>query len=80
MPTAYRALRLNDYRHGRYRLLPIRPDDREAIRQWRNAQIDILRQAAPLTAEAQDRYFREVVTPLFEAAQPAQLLFSLLPR
>ena len=78
MPTAYRILRLNDYRHGRYRLLPIRLDDREAIRQWRNAQIDILRQAAPLTTEAQDRYFRDVVTPLFEAEQPGQLLFSLL--
>lgn len=78
MSTAYRILRLNDYRHGHYRLLPIRLDDREAIRQWRNAQIDILRQAAPLTAEAQDRYFRDVVTPLFEAEQPAQLLFSLL--
>ena len=75
---AYRILHRNDYRHGRYRLLPIRPDDREAIRQWRNAQQDILRQSAPLTVEAQDRYFREVVAPLFEAAQPGQLLFSLL--
>ena len=77
-PSAYRILRLNDYRHGRYRLLPIRPDDREPIRQWRNAQIDILRQSTPLTADAQDRYFRDVVGPLFEAEQPAQLLFSLL--
>lgn len=75
---AYRILRLNDYRHGRYRLLPIRPDDRAAIRAWRNAQLDILRQRAPLTAEAQDRYFRDVVAPLFDAEQPAQLLFSLL--
>ena len=78
MPTAYRILRRNDYRHGRYRLLPIRLDDREDIRQWRNTQLDILRQRAPLTAEAQDRYFREVVTPLFTAEQPDQLLFSLL--
>ncbi|MCI1185922.1 ATP-grasp domain-containing protein [Hymenobacter sp. DH14] len=78
MPAAYRILRLNDYRHGRYRLLPIRPDDREDIRQWRNAQLDVLRQSAPLTAEAQDRYFHDVVAPLFEAEQPGQLLFSLL--
>jgi RimJ/RimL family protein N-acetyltransferase len=75
---AYRILHRNDYRHGRYRLLPIRSADREAIREWRNAQQDILRQSAPLTAEEQDRYFREVVAPLFEAAQPGQLLFSLL--
>ena len=78
MLPAYRILRHNDYRHGRYHLLPIRLDDREAIRKWRNAQMDILRQSTPLTAEDQDRYFREVVTPLFEAEQPAQLLFSLL--
>ena len=78
MSSTYRILRRNDYRHGRYRLLPIRPDDREAIRQWRNAQLDILRQAEPLSTEAQDCYFREVVTPLFGAGQPGQLLFSLL--
>jgi len=75
---AYRILRLNDYRHGDYRLVPIRLEDREAIREWRNAQVDILRQSAPLTAQDQDRYFRDVVTPLFTAEQPGQLLFSLL--
>ena len=78
MPTIYRSLHRNDYRHGRYRLLPIRLSDREAIRQWRNAQLNILRQAAPLTTEAQDAYFRDIVTPLFDAEQPGQLLFSLL--
>ena len=77
-PTAYRVLRRNDYRLGRYRLLPIRPADREAIRQWRNAQLDILRQRTPLTAEAQDHYFHEIVMPLFDAERPGQLLFSLL--
>lgn len=75
---AYRALRLTDYRHGAYRLVPIRLADQEPIRQWRNAQQDILRQAAPLTEAMQARYFREVVAPLFEAEQPGQLLFSLL--
>jgi RimJ/RimL family protein N-acetyltransferase len=75
---SYRILRLNDYHHGAYRLVPIRLSDQEAIRQWRNEQLDILRQAAPLTVEAQERYFREVVTHLFTAEQPGQLLFSLL--
>ncbi|MBD2768036.1 ATP-grasp domain-containing protein [Hymenobacter sp. BT664] len=76
--SSYRILRLNDYHYGAYRLVPIRLSDQEAIRQWRNAQLDILRQAAPLTVEAQERYFREVVAPLFTAEQPGQLLFSLL--
>ncbi|MCC2545235.1 ATP-grasp domain-containing protein [Hymenobacter sp. BT175] len=74
----YRALRRNQYRWQDYELLPIRLQDREPIRQWRNAQLDILRQRAPLSPADQDRYFAQVVQPLFETEQPAQLLFSLL--
>ena len=34
---------------GRYALRPLRWDDREPIRQWRNDQLDILRQDRPLS-------------------------------
>ena len=77
MPT-YRALPPNDYRHGDYHLVPIRYEDREAIRAWRNAQLPVLRQAEPLTQAQQDRYFQQAVLPLFGQQQPKQLLFSLL--
>ena len=77
MPT-YRPLSPAEYRHGAYRLVPIRYEDREPIRAWRNAQLDVLRQAAPLTAEQQEAYFQRVVMPLFEQEKPGQLLFSLL--
>lgn len=70
----------SDFSFGTYQLVPIRLADREAIRQWRNAQLDVLRQATPLTAEQQDHYFQQVVAPLFEQPQPGQLLFSLLHR
>jgi len=75
---AYRALPPHEYRHGDYQLVPIRYDDREAIRGWRNAQLPVLRQAEPLTAAQQDAYFQRVVRPLFEQERPGQLLFSLL--
>jgi len=76
----YRPLPHPAYTYQDYRLTPIRYEDREAIRSWRNAQLQVLRQAAPLTAEQQDQYFQKVVLPLFEQEKPGQLLFSLLHR
>lgn len=76
----YRALPHPDYRWDDYRLVPIRLDDREPIRAWRNAQLQVLRQAAPISTADQDGYFLRVVLPLFTQEQPGQLLFSLLHR
>ena len=76
--TTYRPLTDGIYQQGAYRLVPIRYEDREPIRAWRNAQLEVLRQAAPLTAEQQEAYFQQIVLPLFEQEQPEQLLFSLL--
>ncbi|MDB5270130.1 MAG: hypothetical protein JWP58_3170 [Hymenobacter sp.] len=77
VPT-YRPLPQTEYRYGAYCLVPIRCEDREPIRAWRNAQLEVLRQATPLTAEQQDTYFQRVVLSLFEQEKPGQLLFSLL--
>ena len=74
----YRPLPQAEYRWQNYQLVPIRYEDREPIRAWRNAQLEVLRQAEPLTTEQQDAYFQRVVLPLFEQEQPGQLLFSLL--
>lgn len=76
--TTYHPLPQSEYRHEAYRLVPIRYEDREPIRAWRNAQLEVLRQAAPLTAAQQEAYFQRIVLPLFEQEQPSQLLFSLL--
>ena len=74
----YRPLPQAEYCWHSYQLVPIRYEDREAIRAWRNAQLEVLRQAEPLTTEQQEAYFQRVVLPLFEQEQPGQLLFSLL--
>jgi RimJ/RimL family protein N-acetyltransferase len=76
--TTYRPLPQAEYSHDAYRLVPIRYEDREAIREWRNAQLEVLRQAEPLSAAQQEAYFQRVVLPLFEQEKPSQLLFSLL--
>ena len=76
--TTYRPLPAPEYRWNDYQLVPIRYNDREPIRAWRNAQLQVLRQAGPLTAAQQEAYFQRVVLPLFEQKQPGQLLFSLL--
>ena len=76
--NTYRPLPAPEYRWNDYQLVPIRYADREYIRAWRNAQLQVLRQAAPLSAAQQEAYFQRVVLPLFEQKQPGQLLFSLL--
>lgn len=59
-------------------MVPVRYADRYEIMQWRNEQIDILRQKEILTEEKQDNYFREVIAKLFDEKKPTQLIFSLL--
>ena len=63
---------------GNFSLRTINWSDRESIRQWRNAQIEVLRQIDPLTVEDQDRYFSDVVLPQFEQQFPPQFMFAFL--
>lgn len=61
-----------------FSLVPIRKEDMESIRLWRNAQTDILRQNDPISALEQEAYFTEVLAPSFEENEPKQILFSFL--
>lgn len=61
-----------------YSLVPVREQDVENIRIWRNAQINVLRQKTPLTPQQQTQYFQEKIFPSFSQKQPPQILFSLL--
>lgn len=61
-----------------YALVPLRQEDMESIRVWRNDQIDILRQQTPILPEQQQAYFNDVVAPLFQMEHPQQILFSYL--
>lgn len=74
----YRCLNRQEYERGPYRIVPIREEDMEKIRQWRNAQIAILRQSKPLSIEDQRSYWKETLSPSFDSLHPKQVLFSFL--
>jgi len=78
MQRKYKCLSQQEFTHESCKLVPIRDEDKYTIMQWRNEQIDILRQKEPLTKEKQEKYFEDVVAKLFEQEQPNQLLFSFL--
>jgi RimJ/RimL family protein N-acetyltransferase len=74
----YKCLQCDEFSYQNYRIVPIRPQDIMLIKDWRNAQLTVLRQKQPITEAAQHRYFETVVWPSFTEEQPSQLLFSLL--
>ncbi len=61
-----------------YQYVGFRRDDIQTLRRWRNAQIAVLRQKKPLTHDDQERWFRTVVTPTHQSAEPSFLLVSIL--
>ena len=74
----YKCLHINLFSEGNFTLVPIRDEDRYDILNWRNEQIDILRQQTLLTKEQQDNYFKTTIAQLFEQEKPNQLLWSFL--
>lgn len=74
----YKCIDKNSFTKEHYTLVPLRDEDKFDILNWRNSQIDILRQQAPLTKEQQENYFNTTVSQLFEQEQPNQLLWSFL--
>ncbi|WP_157983101.1 GNAT family N-acetyltransferase [Psychroflexus aestuariivivens] len=74
----YKCLKTQEHSLGKFKLVPIRFEDRYKIMQWRNEQMYHLRQAEPLTKEKQDAYFENIISKLFEQEQPSQILFSFL--
>jgi carbamoyl-phosphate synthase large subunit len=62
---------------GELTLRAVQPKDIEAIRQWRNAQMDVLRQSAVITPEAQQHYFAKYVWPCKTNPTPSQILLAI---
>ena len=76
--NSYRKLNKQEYHKNEYSLVPLRYQDRTAIMKWRNEQIFHLRQNKPLTETDQENYFQQIVSKLFTAENPNQILFSYL--
>jgi RimJ/RimL family protein N-acetyltransferase len=78
MNRTYKNINSDTFINGIYSLVPIRDDDKYDIMNWRNNQLDILRQETLLSIEQQEHYFKTVVDKLFDEDEPKQLLFSFL--
>lgn len=75
----YRCLKKNCFKDNEgYQIIPVRQQDIENIRIWRNAQMDVLRQKEIITREGQEYYYQNNVWPTFELEKPSQILFSFL--
>ena len=61
---------------GDFSLDAVQPADIESIRQWRNAQIDILRQSAPISMAQQVEYYASCIWPTMAEAHPGNILLA----
>ena len=73
----YRCLKQQVFMHGAYRLEPVSDTYIQHIREWRNGQLDVLRQSRLLTEAEQISYFNGQIFPSMEQEQPSQILFGL---
>jgi RimJ/RimL family protein N-acetyltransferase len=64
--------------HGAYAVRAIALQDMEPVRNWRNAQMAVLRQASPISSAQQQRYFEQAIQPTFAEPHPRQVLLTLL--
>jgi RimJ/RimL family protein N-acetyltransferase len=77
-PMNYQCLRKQVWVNGPYSVTPLREEDIYRIREWRNEQMDVLRQNRLLTEADQVKYYQETVMASFEAEEPRIILFSFL--
>lgn len=61
-----------------YRIVPVRKQDWEKIRIWRNSQIDILRQDHEISKKEQRDYVKKYNKQLKSANTPRTILYSFL--
>ena len=75
---AYSCTSKQSFNNKEFSIVPIRDKDKYKIMEWRNEQLEHLRQKEHLTKVKQENYFREVISKLFDEEYPDQILFSFL--
>lgn len=78
--TDYVVLSRREYTASDISVRPVNRGDIESIRQWRNSQMDVLRQVSEISAPQQEQYFENYVWPEKQKDRPSQILFSILRR
>lgn len=74
----YKCLNKKNFLFQNYSLVPLRKQDIQIIRNWRNKQISILRQKKKLTKKDQVDYYEKVIKKTFNKKNPNLMLFSFL--
>jgi hypothetical protein len=55
----------------------VQPEHIESIRVWRNEQLDVLRQAHPISVDEQTAYFDRVIWHDMDSTTPRQILVAI---
>lgn len=63
---------------SQYQITAIQDNHVEPIRVWRNAQMDVLRQASPIEPAQQNEYYTRHIWPTLSQSRPANILMGLL--
>ena len=74
----YKCLSQTSFSQENYTLVAIRKKDIFLIKNWRNEQLDLLRQKKKLSDLDQIAYYNGIIVPSFEELFPKQILFSIL--
>lgn len=74
----YSFLDIEKISYRNFLLVPLRKQDIQSIRIWRNDQIDFLRQKKILSIKEQRSYYEKIINPSFFSKQPDLILFSFL--
>ena len=72
----YLCLDQNQFTLRNYAISTIQPEDIELIRNWRNAQMTVLRQSAPIEYSQQIEYYSSVIWPSMGKDKPDNILFT----
>ena len=63
---------------GEYSAGAVQPEHIEIIRQWRNEQMNVLRQSKVLSKEQQIKHYEKNIWPELKNEEPTQILLSFL--
>ncbi len=78
VPSGYICVSQPILRLGSLSIEAIQPEHIEKIRQWRNAQMDVLRQATLITTEQQTAYFQKYIWPDMLCTNPKNILLAYM--
>ena len=74
----YKCLKEKTFKNGKYTIKAVLPEHIEKIRQWRNEQMDVLRQSKPISKEEQIVYYEKHIWSELKYDEPKQILLSFL--